>query len=145
MTTTSDIKGLALSVYRSAAFDTDCTRGGITATADRVTVVGVIDLTDPRVRGTVVRVADWLATPVREDAPPVVVVVERTGFWRNGAPEAHLEPVEITGDGRILRGSHAIFGGNFAGQGASQFGQVLSALLGYPAPGVLRVHDRYGQ
>ncbi|ATL72502.1 hypothetical protein [Nocardia terpenica] len=141
--TTSDIKGLTLSVYRSAEADADFTLGGITAKYDRVTVVGVLNTTDPRVNGTIVPVAEWRANPVRDDAPPVVVVVRRAGIWRNGEREAHLEPVELTDDGRIHRRPGTAHGGNFAGNGASQFRQVLSALLEYPAPDVLRVHDRY--
>lgn len=141
MASANDIKGLPLSVYRDAYLG-DCTGGGVSARCDRVTVIGVVDTTDERSGATVGTVADWRVAPVRDDAPPVVVVIARAGFSRDSGNTAFLEPVELTDDGRVCRLPGAAHGGNLAGGGGSSFRQVLAALLGY-GPDALRVHDRY--
>ena len=141
MASANDIKGLPLSVDRDAYLG-DCTRGGVSARCDRVTVIGVVDTTDERSGATVGTVADWRVAPVRDDAPPVVVVIARAGFSRDSGNTAFLEPVELTDDGKVRRLPGAAHGGNLAGGGGSSFRQVLAALLGY-GPDALRVHDRY--
>jgi hypothetical protein len=56
-------------------------------------------------------VMGWDVAPVLEDAPPVVVLLTNYG----GVRHAHLEPVELTEDGRILHTPAAAPGWNFAG------------------------------
>ncbi|MGV9638030.1 hypothetical protein ACWDO0_27970 [Nocardia rhamnosiphila] len=142
--TSSPTRGLTLSVYRSAEFDTDFTRGGITGRHNRVTLIGFLDTTDPELCGSVVSVADWRPHIVHADAPPVIAIIRRSGLAGDGARIAHLQPVELSAEGRVSQPpGAAMYGGNLAGTDDSRFGEVLSALLGYPAPKVVGVHDRY--
>ncbi|NKY89873.1 hypothetical protein [Nocardia veterana] len=139
MTTTATaakpVKGLTLHVFRDTALS-DCTNGGITARAQRVTLVGLCDF---EFGGEPTRLPEWQLTPPSEDAPAVVaVVLDHFGGERN----AFLVPVEIRDNElqrpHLYRLSH---GGNFAGVSDSRFGSTLYRYLGY-RPDVLRVHDR---
>lgn len=141
--TSNPTRGLTLSFYRSAEFDTDSTRGGITGRHNRVTLIGFLDTTDPEVRDSVVSVADWRPHIVHAAAPPVIAIIRRAGLAGDGARIAHLEPVELSAEGRVSRPSGATYCGILAGTDDSRFGEVLSALLGYPAPKALGLHDRY--
>lgn len=140
MDNTSEVKGLPLSVYRDAYLG-DCTGGGLSARFDRVTVVGILDTTDAQHAATVVTVKDWKVAPVRDDVPPVVVVIARAGVSLDSGKSAYLEPVELTEDGQVRRLPGAAHGGNLAGGGGA-FRKVLAAFLGY-GPDALRVHDRF--
>ncbi|NKY53887.1 hypothetical protein [Nocardia vermiculata] len=137
-TTASAVKGLTLHVYRNAAAEMDHTNGGITATATRVTLVG-ISVED--LGGEVTRLPDWQVSTPTEDAPPVVAVVNRR--WNGTARYAFLAPAEIR-DNEIQRppAGRYMFGGNYAATHDSRFRNALSYYLNNEGPDVLRVHDR---
>lgn len=135
--TPTAVKGLTLHVYRDASAESDHTNGGITATAARLTVVG---LTVQDLGGAVTPIPDWRVSPPTEDAPPVVAVIQRR--WPGTGYTVYLAPVEI--DNGIIRyssGRMYMFGGNFAATHDSRFSDALAAQLGY-RPDAVRVHDR---
>lgn len=138
----SSIKGLKLDVYRPGG-GTDTTLGGITATHNAVTLIGLRNTADPDQGGRIVPVEAWRVHDVIPDAPPVIAVICRSGVFGDGARTAYLQPVELCAFGTAQTTPGATYGGNLAGTGNARFGRFLSLLLEYPAPEVLPVHDRY--
>lgn len=136
-TETAAVKGLTLHVYRDAGRGIDCTNGGITATATRVTLVG---LTAPDLGREITRLPEWQISEPSPDAPPVVAVINR---WRGSSRYAYLAPVEITaGEIATPRPGRFMFGGNFAATDDSRFSGVLAYYLNNDGPDILRVYDR---
>jgi hypothetical protein len=134
MTTTPTREGLALYVARTAGLG-DCTAGGITATHDRLTLVGVA-ADDGTVRPMT---PDARIRAVTPDAPAVALRVTIVG-----TPSVHVVPVESSPDGgyRVARGAWYMAGGNYASSSDARVGELLESLLGHRFYGALSVHDR---
>lgn len=137
-TTTAAVKGLTLYVYRDASAEMDHTNGGITATATRLTLVGI---SAEELGNEIARPRDWQILTPTKDAPPVVAVVKRR--WNRTGLYAFLVPAEIQNNnipqppaGRFM------FGGNFAATSDSRLPSVLADYLDNDRPDILRVHDR---
>ncbi|MGN2642308.1 hypothetical protein ACTD5D_40295 [Nocardia takedensis] len=132
------VKGLLLFVYRNADSEIDTTHGGITAAADRVTLVGILTEESD---GAITRVPEWRVSMPTEQAPPVIAVVKH----RHARPQRHafLVPVEIR-DGQIQTPptGRFMFGGNYAATTDSRVPTVLTDHLHQHGPEILPVHDR---
>ncbi|GAB2554856.1 hypothetical protein [Nocardia heshunensis] len=128
-----DVRGLVLTVFRGP-YNATC---GVTATHDKVTVIGIVDETQKEEHP----VPEWRASAPTPDAPPVVVVIKRRFSSLNTYPPeryAFLRPVPAPGQ----RPPWFMHGGNYAGDTDSRFHKALERILGYPVGAVLPVHDR---
>ncbi|SLG39702.1 Uncharacterised protein [Mycobacteroides abscessus subsp. abscessus] len=142
----ADLRGLTLNVYRRSGGDIDCTLGGLTATHDRLTLIGYV--THGFHSGetqSIFRPSAWLVRQASAAAPPVVAIVRKL---RSGVL-AYLEPAPVIDNGagrfvavRDMR-RRPVHGGNLAGTSDSRLAEILDVLLGHPTPDALRVHDRY--
>ncbi|MGW4241836.1 hypothetical protein [Nocardia sp. NPDC004722] len=129
-----EVRGLVLTVFRGPY---NATRG-VTATHDKVTVIGIVDETQAEQDHPV---PEWRATAPTPDAPPVVVVIKRRFSSLNAYPPelyAFLRPVPAPDQ----RPPWFMHGGNYAGDTDSRFHKALERILGYPIGAVLPVHDR---
>lgn len=126
------MKGLRLNVWRDAS-GMDCTNGGITAKADRLTVVGI--LIDGEVQPLP---ADSQVFPADELAPAVVLVPSRAPGY-DATP--HLIPLEFADS---LPSGHVgpMSGGNYAGTSDSRWAELGRKFGKHLALDVVRVHDR---
>lgn len=126
-------RGLTVYVARPNHGGVDCTDGGVSATADRLTLVGILDETDPH-------------NPLTRVIPPSMRVFEPTV----DAPAALLRTRAPMG-GRILvdvvpvaasEGGWYSNGGNLATWSDSRISETVRDLLGQSFYGALHIHDR---
>lgn len=130
-------RGLLVYVHRSPAIG-DCTNDGISATHDRLTVVGYIDETEPGFNHfkPVVRPmpASAQVFEASDDAPAVLLHIRNVG-----GPIPSFVPATL--DGQRVEGWH-MMGGNFGHVGDSRFNTLVRALLGHDFYGAIAIHDR---
>lgn len=125
MTATAEpMRGLKLQVYRTVRSE-DCTNGGITAEANQVTLVGVMDQGGGEIVALPQGSRKWEPAP---DAP-AVVLVKRPGLGD------YLRPL---GSGSPRTWGWCGMGGNYA-DGDSRF----TALLARGFYGAVPIHDRF--
>lgn len=138
MTNTENLPtgGLILSVLRPAESG-DCTNGGITAQANRVTLVGTAEATD-----VVFPIADSSRCVEPNKTRPAVALEIRKRFLGTGKVGS-LVPVQWDAEvERYVRAhSWSMAGGNYASTSDSRFGDLVETVLGFRAP-ALAVHDR---
>lgn len=137
MTATSDPHlpaGLLFQVLRPARSDFgDLTCGGVSAEAQHLTVVGIID-DDGHCQPLP---KDARVFPARPDAP--AVIVDRTlGGWPILVP-AHFD--EQTNTWKRAP-AHTIAGGNYAASSDSRATDALHTVLGQRFYGAVAIHDR---
>ena len=120
-------KGLILSVYRNAELG-DCTNGGITATANSVTVTGIRRGGRTRKPGPVELLPRTMRvfTP-SERAPEVTLVIRENG---SGGHWLSLEPAGAD------ESCWWMAGGNYAGTTDSRWGELAEGT------DLVSVHDR---
>ena len=134
--------GLTIQVYRTSwsGVPQDCTAGGVSATVERLTVVGTVE-------GVTAEGAAYV-TPMprdaqifgpRDDAP--AVALRRTN---GGQGTVCLVPVEMSEDGRTYRtvDSWVMAGGNFGGTSDSRWCRLVEMMLGHRFYGAVAIHDR---
>lgn len=129
--------GLIIEVYRTAGLGgTDCTRGGVSSRADRLTVVGTVD----RERRAMVRPMprDAQVFGPRDDAPAVALRPTN-----GGAGGACIVPVEMGPDG-VYRTVDAwvMMGGNYGGTSDSRWSRLVETITGARFYGAVAIHDR---
>lgn len=127
------MRGLSLKVYRSAALG-DCTNGGVTAQADRLTLVGLLvdGKVEPLPQGCQVM------EPGAE-APAVVLVPSRAPGY-DATP--HLVPLELIEGGLPPDHVGPMAGGNYAGSSDGRW-SALGKLYGQNLVlDLVAVHDR---
>lgn len=120
------MKGLRLTVARPAGYP-DCTRNGVSAKNDLLTLVGT------KRDGEAIEPVPWdcQVFDVTDEAPAVVLV---QSYLRGAIP--HLEPYEVAGRHRTM------FGGNLA-TGDSRLGYLVVELFdGPPCVPAISIHDR---
>lgn len=133
-------RGLTATVLRPAD-GSDCTLNGVSSTATRVTVVGVVD---ERGRITGKRVVAPLPTGSQvfnasSDAPAVALSIRNIG-----GPCLSFLPVEWNEDSQSFQVlSWSVFGGNFAYVGDSRFNKMVDDLTGHRFYGAIALHDRF--
>lgn len=126
-------RGLTLDVLRPA-HGTDCTNGGISATANMLTLVGVIrDHADPEPLARHSRV--FAAT---DDAPPVLLHSRTFGE----DTVLSLVPAQETKGTHTRVGGWWMAGGNFAATTDSRLADLAAELTGHRFYGAIAVHDR---
>lgn len=132
-------KGLPLTIYRSLRKGTvqDYTNGGLTASVDEVTVIGVIDNREDLVWGVdhVARVPSgmWLSAPTVE-RPAAVLVFRRFGE----KVIAHVAPWPSP----RTRG-RGMAGGNYAATSDSRVARLVEDYGVWGQYGAFAVHDRF--
>lgn len=128
----SSRRGLTLRVYRSDLGD--CTNGGITSRANRLVVVGTLDLTGDNERERTPRAQRVQPLPPvcqvnqATDECPAVILVKRNMGRRvlyTLRPAAGLDRWEM-------------MGGNYAATSDSRFGELVEGFYG-----AVPVHDRF--
>ncbi|QSE72256.1 MULTISPECIES: hypothetical protein [Rhodococcus] len=141
--------GLLLDVYR-AHHNGDCTNGGISAAADTLLLVGVLD--ERRARTGRITSLPSGCTPHgarshvggREQISPTVAVRIRRHAFIEGS-HAALVGVEWNADRRRYElteaGRVVMFGGNYAGTSDSRLGELSERYLGHRSM-ILPIHDR---
>jgi hypothetical protein len=116
----------------------DCTNRGVSATCDRLTLVGTI-LRDERTGGErVIPVpADSRVFGESADAPAVAL--------RKRSTSIHLVPVlwDPTTQAYAPPRKHYMAGGNYASLGDSRAYRAATAALGADFFGAVSIHDRY--
>jgi hypothetical protein len=124
-------RGLILSVYRNAELG-DCTNGGITATANAVTVTGIRRGSRTRKPAAVEPLPRSMRvfTP-SERAPEVTLVIRDNG---SGGTWLSLEPAGAD------ESRWWMAGGNYAGSSDSRWSELCGAGAGGGHP--VSVHDR---
>jgi hypothetical protein len=123
-------RGLRVDVLRPS--HDDSTLGGVSAQANELTVVGVLDRTEDRDATEITPLpARSRVHPVTDRAPAVVLVKRRV----NGLAGVilHLAPLE-----QVQAGRHGAMGGNYAATTDSRFSLLTGGLYGAVA-----VHDRF--
>jgi hypothetical protein len=106
------LRGLLISIYRTAHL-TDCTNGGVSATADVAIVAGA-----------------WIP-PVCESAGEPVLILTKG----NLPGSVKLVPEE-------LLGKRTMFGGNFGFTSDSRFSAAVALWTKAPFYGAVPIHDR---
>lgn len=147
--TDDTLMGLPVTVYRRGD-GLDATWHGISATFDRLVIVGTIDLTDPRNRAGLPAVAPFANRTWRHGAvapffrgyatAPAALVRRRMGLDEH---LVHVEPVTFDPDTGLWRMAHphTMFGGNYVA-GDSRFSELAANQLGHSFYGAIPVHDR---
>ncbi len=132
--------GFRVRVYRDASTG-DCTLGGVSGKADRLTVIGTVDrrhmrqsyLIDPLPK-------DMKMHAPSEDAPPVALVVD------HACGDLRVTLLPLNGSGNLVTGlvtdsdGWVMFGGNFAHTTDSRWSDLLRSFGATSAP--VAVHDR---
>ena len=128
-------RALRLNVLRDVALTMDCTRGGVTSTHERLTLVGYVR--EPS--REIVPLPSAVPTTITEDDAPVVLCI-RPGI---GGATAHLVPLIYDEDREAwCYQPGGMAGGNYATTGDSRVSELVSDLLGHRFSGALSVHDR---
>lgn len=130
--------GLTIQVYRCAwgGVVQDCTAGGISATAERLTVVGTVGSGG----GSRVRPMprDSQVFGPRDDAPAVALRPTN-----GGAGGACLVPVEMGPDGAYRTvDAWVMMGGNYGGTSDSRWSALVETITGAKFYGAVAIHDR---
>ncbi|QOH59748.1 hypothetical protein [Rhodococcus rhodochrous] len=141
--------GLLLDVYRAHRLG-DCTNGGISAAADALLLVGVLD--ERRARTGRIAPLPSGCTPHgvrshvggREQISPAVAVRIRRYAFVEGSYAALVgvgwnadhRRYELAEPGRVV-----MFGGNYAGTSDSRLGELSERYLGHRSI-ILPIHDR---
>lgn len=122
--------GLTLDVYRHAR--QDCTLGGVTSTANQLTLVGTVDYRTDKVSPVTVALPRMSRVFAPSDkAPPVWLVL-----GRHSASDAYIMPGDPQTGLPVT--DWCMSGGNYAATTDSRFWEVRGG-HGHGAP---RVHDR---
>ena len=130
--------GIILDVYRHG--DTDCTAGGITSKANRVTLVGTVAAEPPAIGRLVTPMPrDSQVFGPREDAPPVAL--RRTNGRDGGVCLVPAIYDETFGQYRVVD-SWVMMGGNYAATSDSRVSTLVDSVAGHRVYGALAVHDR---
>jgi hypothetical protein len=126
-----DNKGLIVNVARSTG--TDCSRNGLSARFDTLTVVGTLGKDDAK-----------KVTPLPFDARVFDAHANRPAvalrLW--AGPSVHVVPVQQTGDGYAVIDEWVMFGGNYAASSDSRLRRTVEDLLGHSFYGAISIHDR---
>lgn len=132
--------GLTLTVLRDAS-GADCTLGGISSRAARLTLVGTLDSTaGPAHEVDPMPERSRIVSP-SADRPAVAVELRRHPF--NDSRYAHLVPVRWDHETRryVRTNGWSMAGGNYATACDSRFRELIEQVLGHSAP-ALAIHDR---
>ncbi len=143
--TENTTRGLTLDVYRNANHG-DCTNGGITSRAAKLTLVGVLDCTE--YTGSFVYPAPkaMRVFTVGDEAPAVALEIRKHSFGTGAralAMYGNLVPVHwsINADRYVRSHSWTMFGGNFAHTSDIRLPEYIESQLGYRCDAI-KVHDR---
>jgi hypothetical protein len=135
------ITGMTVWVLRNTMGD--CTNNGISANADKLTIVAVIDATEHGKTKIAALPGHMHVVAPTEEAPAVALAA------RNIIGRPHLAIVPLVADAAAAIGYRpeprwTMFGGHFAELGDSRLLDLVNAFTGYRIP-ALPIHDRIEQ
>lgn len=125
-------KGLLLSVYKNADSNYDCTNGGVTATATRLTLVGI------KKGGKILPLTKRMQVFQPNESAPAVILCESA---LPGMYGPHLEPLEYADSHNTREYAGPMMGGNYAASCDSRWSE-LGELFGHGRISAVPVHDR---
>lgn len=135
-----DLRGLRVTVLRRADSG-DCSLNGISASHDRLTVIGY---TLPGSKVVVPLASRSQVSEPTEGAPAVAFAVRHIyGLFGEGETVlVDVVPVESDGSG-TYRVTPGMEGGNYASLGDSRLTDLVSELVGHRFHGAVPIHDRF--